>query len=244
MIIETPPQATSLRDRQRLRRSDSILDAAGIEFAQRGFSEARMEAIAARAEVAPATVYNYFGDKAGLLLALFDRFILRSEDTRREDLQHLPIDPNEAICAYLDLLFDREGAELVVGLGPWHSSYPALWREVYAASYSEGSVSRAVGSIAAHQDATIAHEVTQIFLRPTTAARLPRDLAASDLAEIVLAIGNLHWMRFLTGLIHDHADCLQETKRQVRLCLRGLLLPSLPDIPESSKTLQAKENSR
>lgn len=50
-----------------------ILDAALREFADRGFSGARVDTIVAAAGVNKRMVYHYFGDKAGLFRALLEQ---------------------------------------------------------------------------------------------------------------------------------------------------------------------------
>jgi len=60
----------SLRERGKQQRRTAMLDAAEQLFAEVGFSRATMDAIATRAGIGVATIYKYFGSKAGLLEAL------------------------------------------------------------------------------------------------------------------------------------------------------------------------------
>ncbi|WP_214403503.1 TetR/AcrR family transcriptional regulator [Pseudonocardia lacus] len=53
--------------RGRIDKRRAILDAATTEFAREGYAQAGVDAIAARAGVAKATVYSHFGDKQTLL---------------------------------------------------------------------------------------------------------------------------------------------------------------------------------
>jgi len=62
-----------LRERKKEQTRAHILQSAGRLLAERGFAAATMEEIAAAAEVSVGTLYNYFGSKTLLLLALFDR---------------------------------------------------------------------------------------------------------------------------------------------------------------------------
>lgn len=52
---------------------DAVLDAAVAEFFDRGYQAARIEAIAARAEVSKVTVYAHFGTKEALFTAAIER---------------------------------------------------------------------------------------------------------------------------------------------------------------------------
>ena len=66
---------TSLRERQKERRSREILDAAVALISENGYDETSVEEIAAKAEVGVATVYNYFGSKNELLHVLLAMYI-------------------------------------------------------------------------------------------------------------------------------------------------------------------------
>jgi TetR/AcrR family transcriptional regulator, repressor of fatR-cypB operon len=57
----TPP--IGRRQRERTARRQEILRAAGHVFAERGYAEATLDEIAARAELAKGTIYNYFESK-------------------------------------------------------------------------------------------------------------------------------------------------------------------------------------
>ena len=55
-------------------RREAILEAARIEFAERGYGRAKLEDIARRAEFGKGTLYNYFkSGKKGMLFAIFDK---------------------------------------------------------------------------------------------------------------------------------------------------------------------------
>lgn len=57
-----------------------MLDAAQTVFAEKGYADATLDEIAARAEFGKGTLYNYFEDgKKGILLAVFDDIIREME---------------------------------------------------------------------------------------------------------------------------------------------------------------------
>jgi AcrR family transcriptional regulator len=76
---------------------EEILAAARRDFAAHGFDGATLRAIAADAEVDPAMVRHYFGDKAGLFRAAL----------------HLPLDPAQAIAGLVAAGLDGLGERLV-----------------------------------------------------------------------------------------------------------------------------------
>jgi TetR/AcrR family transcriptional regulator len=77
------------RDPDRTR--EAILAAAQHEFAAKGLSGARVDAIARRARANKRMIYHYFGNKDGLYLAALERVYEDLRGTERTlDLAHLP----------------------------------------------------------------------------------------------------------------------------------------------------------
>ena len=82
-----------------------ILTAAGELFAERGFERTTMRAVAARADVDPALIHHYFGNKNGLLAAALA----------------LPVDP-AAVLAGLDEDPEHAGEAVVRRvIGVWEA---------------------------------------------------------------------------------------------------------------------------
>jgi len=63
------------KERLRDERRTYILDAAAAVFGEKGYERATMKEIAARAGIAPGTIYLYFKNKRDLLLAIADNLI-------------------------------------------------------------------------------------------------------------------------------------------------------------------------
>ena len=64
---------TGVRQKKRVKTEATILRAAASLITRKGFEHTSIEDIAGRAEVGVGTVYNYFGSKNALLLALMQR---------------------------------------------------------------------------------------------------------------------------------------------------------------------------
>src|SRR5215211_1902980 len=67
---DAPPPRRARNDADRQAKEKAILDAALDVFAERGFAEARLADVAARAGVAKGTIYLYFASKEALFEAL------------------------------------------------------------------------------------------------------------------------------------------------------------------------------
>ena len=69
--LATPP--IGRRERRKRQTRERIVAAAAASFAEEGFDGTTFDHIAERADVARATVFNYFGDKQQLLRAYLDQ---------------------------------------------------------------------------------------------------------------------------------------------------------------------------
>ena len=77
-----------VRDAEATRRR--ILEAAKVEFADKGLSGARVDRIAERADINKRMLYVYFGNKDDLFLAVLEEVYADIRDAERElDLEHL-----------------------------------------------------------------------------------------------------------------------------------------------------------
>ena len=72
------PTGAGRRERQAAARLEQILDAAARLFAERGFHRTTTRDIAAAADVAEGTLYNYFDNKDDLLFGILERLETRA----------------------------------------------------------------------------------------------------------------------------------------------------------------------
>ena len=101
------PAGERLRDPERTRAD--ILDVATREFAERGYSGARVDEIAARTRTSKRMIYYYFGSKEQLYIAVLERaYAAIREAERRLRVEHL--EPVAAIRRLAELTFDHHEA--------------------------------------------------------------------------------------------------------------------------------------
>ena len=84
-----------------------ILDVATSEFAEQGYSGARVDEIAARTRTTKRMLYYYFGSKEGLYVAVLERAYAQHPRAPEQavDVEHL--DPVAAIRRLAELTFDH-----------------------------------------------------------------------------------------------------------------------------------------
>jgi AcrR family transcriptional regulator len=101
-LVAVAPDRT--RDAERTRAD--ILAVATAEFADRGFSGARVNEIAAKTSTTKRMIYYYFGGKEGLYVAVLEQAYAGIRSLERQlDVEHL--DPVEAVRELAGLTFDH-----------------------------------------------------------------------------------------------------------------------------------------
>jgi AcrR family transcriptional regulator len=73
MTHEQRQDALSRRDRRIERRQEEILQAAASVFAAKGYAQTTTREIAAAADIAEGSLYNYFASKRDILVAIISR---------------------------------------------------------------------------------------------------------------------------------------------------------------------------
>jgi AcrR family transcriptional regulator len=101
-----PPTTTPERRRDAQRTRNDILEVARREFAERGYSGARVDEIAARTSTTKRMIYYYFGGKEQLFEAVLEQAYSEIRAAEQEvQLDHL--DPVAAIRYLAEITFDH-----------------------------------------------------------------------------------------------------------------------------------------
>ncbi len=93
-----------------------MLEAAGEQFAHKGFTDADLDTIAATAHVGKGTIYNYFRDKQDLYIHAMVHALEVSFETVYERIKDIE-EPVEYVNVYIDAVLDfLDGSEVMRGL--------------------------------------------------------------------------------------------------------------------------------
>jgi AcrR family transcriptional regulator len=87
----------------------NILEIATDEFANKGFSGARVDDIAARTSTSKRMIYYYFGDKEGLFIAVLEQAYARIRQIEA-GLDLADLEPEQALRAMVGFTFDYQNA--------------------------------------------------------------------------------------------------------------------------------------
>jgi AcrR family transcriptional regulator len=104
------------------RRVASLLDAAGRVFGELGYHAATTNAIAAKAKVSPATLYQFFPNKEAIADALVTRYAIDlAKEVRAADIQELVSAPLEEAI--------RQVTGVVIEFNRKHAAFNTLYAE-------------------------------------------------------------------------------------------------------------------
>jgi len=201
---------TGLRERQKAGRREDILDSASLLFRRDGFAETSIEAIAARAGLSAGTVYNYFGSKGDLLLALV---ALDGEEVRSAGAALILDPPKDPVAAVNSLLEGYVDHSLV------HLD-KRLWRQMMATAfyYAEtpiGAGYRALDRELADQVATLCRALQQ-------RGDIPDRINCAEAGDVLFFACNSLFMEFVADDSIELAQLKKRMRRQVRLVFDGL----------------------
>lgn len=189
-----------LREIKKQRARGAILEAARELFFSTGYDGTTVEAIAAKAEVAVGTVYNYFESKSAIILAITE------EDTSEysggeyaiSDTDSLPDVLRGYVHTFMEVL----------------SRYPKqLLRELMREAL--GSSGGSLGEGIIRQDITLLEELEELFRRLRASGRL-RDEVSTEMASL-LVYGTV-----MTSLIWYAADTERKPEEMIA-SLDGML---------------------
>jgi len=98
---------SGLRERQRADRHLRILEAAATLFRESGYEGAKIEAIAAEAEVSVGTIYNYYRNKGDILVAIVSMEVNEVLNAGRGVVAEPPKNIADAIDTLIGIYIDH-----------------------------------------------------------------------------------------------------------------------------------------
>lgn len=201
-----------LRERHKKQRTAQVLSAAQNLFGQRGYEGTHIDAIAERASVAPATVYNYFATKPNLLMELALLHVRNALPARRALLQDLPDDPVEAVLAFERLLASQATR---------HMSRDC-WRIIMTAQFIEpdGPASKT----GARLNTLIRRQYVRLFRTYQQRGRISTKVDPFTLADLIVDVTTAQFGNFVASETSTVEWMLERVERHVRLIVDAMLI--------------------
>lgn len=209
-----------LRARKRVERNLEILEAAAAIFAEKGFAETRMEEIAASADVALGTVYNYFPNKDSLLLAVARHRRAQIPLAEGVLIANPPADPITAFMRFTEISIDRSMQSLT----------KPLWRHVHAVIMVNGSNDQRLERWT-HEDDLMRRQLALAHALQR-AGRLPKSGPAGPGVSLIHASSFFWWHRFLLDDDMSRSELLRRIRPDVAAAV-ALMKHTVPPRPRS-----------
>ena len=192
--IAPSPSKPGLRDRQKARRRDEIIAVAKDLFTRAGIDATTMADIAAAAEVSAPTVFNYFGSKDGILIAM----ITEGTSDARENDRALHWRDGADLTGLIALLFRRVSARTLEIAGK------RVWRYAEAAAirHPETDLAREYNVVSK----ALVLVITEFFAGLDLTLRSGRDCAPDYLAGLFHDL----WMPCFIQLITQEGQTLAQ----------------------------------
>ena len=187
---------SGLRQRQKEQRREAIVEAALQLFETQGFNATTVEQIAVQAGVSTPTVFNYFGAKQDILLALMGRADQRALTDAR---QQMPTFDNavDAMCHLESQIIRRELEALPA----------AIWRELLPLGLLTPRP-----EAASHLNRRLIEEVADLLRELQGRGLLKADFDVEFVAEFLNDYSSTLFMR----LVQDDVPDLAAHERRIR----------------------------
>jgi len=178
---------STLRARQKEHRRNRIVSSAKNLFKKKGYDRTTIENIAVAAGVSGVTVHNYYGTKAGVLLAL----VIESDKKLIERLdQSLP--GAEADIVELTVAFAREIMDHAIT-----NLEKEIWRQVIAAVTTDAStqLSKAYFKL----DEQLSHVLVRRLEAMQASGTLAAEVDALHLGRALFQLENARFIEFISS---------------------------------------------
>lgn len=178
-----------LRERQKASRRAKILEIARKKFQNAGYANITIEDIADEANMSAMTIYNYFGTKAGLLLALVGKSDLILIEKLETCVQSNHASLAEGVLEYGRILRKHAMAYLE----------KPTWRTVVSASIAEGN--REFGRNYNALDDVLIEKMQDLIINLQGRDLVPANVDTAALADCLFSLQNIRFFQFIAN---DH----------------------------------------
>jgi AcrR family transcriptional regulator len=200
---------SGLREKQKALRHDRILEAAARLFREHGYEHVKMEAIAAEAEVATGTIYNYYQNKGDLLVAIVS---LEVEEVLRGG-EAVIARPQGGVEAAVDALIGGYVAHSL------HYLSKEMWRQAMAISTTQPN--SPFGETYAALDVALSRQTCALLAKLQDMGLLSPEADAARIGEVIFNNTNMNFVIFVKSEPMSMDELRELLRQQHAAILRG-----------------------
>lgn len=201
---------SGLRERQRADRHRRILEAAAALFRQSGYEGAKIEAIAAAAEVSVGTIYNYYRNKGDILVAIVSMEVHEVLNAGRGVVQMPPGNVADAIDTLIGIYIDHSLIYLS----------KEMWRQAMATSTQQPD--SPFGKTYAALDSGLTDQTCELVERLKGLKLVRPDTDARAAGEIIFNNMNMMFMEFVRREAMPLAKLRAAIRRQNKILVSAI----------------------
>jgi AcrR family transcriptional regulator len=201
---------TGLRARNRVDRNMRIIKAATGLFREDGFEATKIEDIAAEAEVAIGTIYNYYRNKGDILVAIVSMEVNEVLRAGRTIISK----PHASVEKAVDALFSAYYNHSLVYLNK------DMWRESMATSIQQPT--SPFGKAYTALDGNLSAQTCDLVKTLQSLGKVRSDLDARSLGELLFNNQNNMFVEFVKDETMTLATLKAAIRRQNRVLLQAI----------------------
>ncbi|UVK36818.1 TetR/AcrR family transcriptional regulator [Mesorhizobium sp. AR10] len=176
---------SGLRARQKADRHRRIIEAAAELFREAGYEGAKIEAIAAQAEVSVGTIYNYYENKGDILGAIVSLEVNEVLNAGRGVVANPPANVGDALDTLLGIYIEHS----------LHYLSKEMWRQAMAISTQLPD--SPFGQTYTGLDRTLTEQIRALIARLQEIGLVRADIDGQALGELVFNNMNMMFIEFV-----------------------------------------------
>jgi AcrR family transcriptional regulator len=200
---------SGLRERQKEKRYQSIINAAITLIGAKGYSATSIEEIAERAEVAVGTVYNYFHTKADIIVELYKRDVAANLQKGHDAII-------SSKCNYEEMTIKLLA---IYAAGYFGEREKALLREIYSIIMSEQAMAR---KDLLQLDYLLVDQLAGLLAEAQQRNYIKTKINPGEAAYILFSLAMYDFMVFITDDDMKFSELKKNIKKHIKLIFEGL----------------------
>ena len=193
---------SGLRAKHKADRDSRILDAAAQLFREAGYEGAKIEAIAAHAEVSVGTIYNYYRNKGDILVAIVSMEVNEVLNAGRSVISSSPTNAGDAIDRLIGIYIEHS----------LHYLSKEMWRQALAISTQQPD--SPFGQTYSSLDCALTEQLRSLVGRLQELGQVRADIDGRTVGELLFNNMNMMFIEFVKSDEAQMADLRVALQRQ------------------------------
>jgi len=201
---------SGLRARQKADRHRRIVEAASELFREAGYEGAKIETIAAQAEVSVGTIYNYYQNKGDILVAIVSMEVNEVLNAGRGVVANPPADVGDALDTLIGIYIEHSLIYLS----------KEMWRQAMAISTQQpdSPFGRTYGTL----DHGLTDQICALISRLQGLGLVRKDIDGRAVGELVFNNMNMMFIEFVKRDVAKMPDLRAAIRRQNRVLVGAI----------------------